>query len=136
MTAKDYLQLAYDLNDTIQRMVEQLDQLRADATRITSKLSDMPRCGGCCDKVGGAVARIVDLSKCIDKRIDKLADMREQIAEMISKIDDEQCRKLLRMRYIECMGFDEIAERMELSRNHVKNRLYEKSLAKIQHIVY
>ena len=55
-------------------------------------------------------SRIVELSEQIDEAIDSSLDARAEILAEIERVQDEKCRAVLRLRYIDGRKWDEIAE--------------------------
>lgn len=59
-----------------------------------------------------AVNKLVDLEKSTDAKMTELLDLRMEIRETISQIDDAKQILILRYRYIEFMKWEDIAEKM------------------------
>lgn len=135
VTAKEFMQQAYWQSQAVDKLLEKYNRLWAKVTRTTPTLSGMPHGRASADRVCDCVSQMQDLYRQIDAAQDKLADAKEAIGEAISAVDDVQCRKLLHARYICMMRWSDIATKLELSENHVVNRLHTKALRKIQDIV-
>lgn len=119
MTAKEYLNQAYRLNELIQSHQKELEQLNDIATKITSGLEERVSSGGISDKVGATVTKIVALQDKIKDEIDKLVDLKTEIHTVIEQVENKDERLLLRLRYIEYMRWEEISLRMTLSLRYV-----------------
>lgn len=101
MTPKEYL-LQY--RDAVRRATaaqDHLDELRAMAERIT------PNYGGSGggthqtgDKLGAAVAKIVDAETKVDSEIELLISTEREIERAIDSVEDERLRNILYRRYI------------------------------------
>ena len=135
MTAKEYLQQPYLLDKAINAKLAHYDQVKALATKTTTTLTGMPGGGGVSDKVGDGVARMVEISREIDDLQDQLVDKKAELLAVVNKVDDGQCRRLLKLLFIHLKPWSYIVEKMGISENHAKNRLLDKSLQKIQDIV-
>ena len=120
MTAKEYLGRLRSLEMRVSANAKEIESLNDLATHITSAInSDGVHVGGSTsDKLGNCVARIVDLQRQIDADILLLEGMRCEIIDQIDNVKNEKHRELLRMRYVSCMTFEEIAVAMDQSYRH------------------
>ena len=59
-----------------------------------------------------AAQKIEDLCLQINQRIDRLADLRQDIERIIALAPDDTLRLLLTYKYIDGLGFEEIADRL------------------------
>lgn len=134
MTAKEYLNRYRRLNVYIDCKLEQIAQLRALAARV-SPTRGSGNTGNTSDRVGITVAKIVDLERTIDREIDKLITIREEITDVISTIDDTDIRTLLEYRYINGWSWRRIAAKMHYSEKHVTGYLHRKALHDIQKLI-
>ena len=134
MTAKEYLKRYRTVNQYIDCKLEEIAQLRALATRISpAERSD--RDGNTSDKVGKTVAKIVDLEREVDRQIDELVEMRKEIEETISMIEDIDIRTVLEYRYINGFSWRRIAYTMHYSEDHVTCYLHRKALRAVDEII-
>lgn len=115
MTAKEYLNQAYRLNELIQSHQKELEQLNDIATKVTAGLNERVSSSGVSDKVGATATKIVALQDKIKDEIDKLVDLKTEIHTVIEQVENKDERLLLRLRYIEYMRWEEIATRMNFS---------------------
>lgn len=74
-----------------------------------------------------AQVRVIRLLRSINDEIDRLVDFRESLRRSIAKLDDRVLRTLLEYRYIDGMGWEELADKMVYSYQHVF-RLHKKAL--------
>ena len=134
MTAKQYLRQAYRLNELINSDLEELAQLKALSTSISSSnLSGMPplstkntepsfvRC----------INKIVDLEKIINDEIDRFVELKKEIREVINNVPDPDERLVLRLRYIEFLKWEAIASSMGLSLKQV-HRIHASALMNVK----
>jgi len=87
-------------------------------------LTDMPRGGGGrTDKIGDGLARLEDY---YNKHVD-LVDAYLAIEKCISRLKDLTLRKLMRLRYIQGLTWEEIYKEIEYECTHT-HRLHNKAL--------
>lgn len=131
MTAKEYLKRYRTLNAYIDCKLEEVAQLRELSTRI-SPTAMFDRNGNVSDKVGRTAAKIVDLEREIDREVDELVHVRSEIEEVISSVDDADCRLLLAMRYINGYSWRRIAAKMNYSVDNVIGYIHRKALHEVE----
>ena len=120
MTAKEFLNRGYKIELQIQSKMEQLERLRAMATRTTTTLSDMPRpASPDPHKTENIIIKIVKLDEEITADIDKLVDIRAKIKHTIDKVSDVDERLVLEARYLNFKNWDEIASWLSMSADNV-----------------
>lgn len=132
MTAKEYLQQAYRLNEVIAKKQQEYDRIGSVATNTAPNVTGMPRSGGKNDKVCECAVNRANLSGEIDICIDMLIRCKKCIAYSIREVSNKQYRKLLVLRYIRFKSWEDIAKAMKKSQNHVQNRMHDKAIAKIK----
>ena len=91
MTAKQYLQQAYRLNELINSDLAELEQLRVLATSVSSpNLSGMPSGGSRNTEPDfvRAIEKIYDLEKVINAEIDRFVDLKKEIRIVINQVPD------------------------------------------------
>nr|WP_211226704.1 DUF1492 domain-containing protein [Sporomusa ovata] len=59
-----------------------------------------------------AITRLVDLECEIDADIDRLVDLKRELAAFISQVDNQVCKMLLELRYLEGNTWEDVAEQM------------------------
>ncbi len=122
MTNKEYLRQAYRLDQRINSDIEEVSRLREMACGISS-----PVLG---DKVqtshsGEApfvrsVEKILTLEERINKEIDLLVDLKEQIRGVISAVPDVDERMVLRYRYIQGLTWEQIGLEMNADERTIR----------------
>lgn len=112
MTVKELSQLYY-LKREVEQDQRRLQELEAKLGVASPTLSGMPQgSGGNNSKVERYAIELAQLKDII---IDKQAQCIKEIARLeqyIAKIDDEIIRVIFTARYIECMSWKEIAEKI------------------------
>ena len=108
--AKEYLSQVRRYDTMIDSMLDEVDKLYAMVTRITPVLKDdVVSGGGQQDKMGNAVAKIVDLKERINKEVDQLVDLKKEASGLLAKISNPDYYKVLHKRYILFETFEQIA---------------------------
>lgn len=100
VTAKEYLRQLSRKDARINALIERQQRYRELAQRRTPVYRDTPGGGRrCASSVEEYVAKIVDLEREIDRRIDEYLDLTREIEAAIDKVGDDRCRDILRYRY-------------------------------------
>lgn len=133
MTATEYLQQAYKLDRQINSHIEEVRSLREMATGLSS-----PAFG---EKVQSSVSgdasfvktveSIIRLENRINKEIDQLVALKEQIHDTIAAVSDLRERAVLRGHYIEGKTWKHIAGVLEVDVRTV----YRLHKTAIEHVV-
>lgn len=121
MTAKEYLRRVSELEHAIGAKQRELDGLHKNAASLNGVTY-----GG--DKViGGGVSdpmkiidKISDLEAEINREIDLLVDMKEEVRNKISRVYNPDFIALLTDRYINGLTLEKISERMDKSYETIK----------------
>lgn len=107
MTRRELNQL-YHLNREIEQDKQRLRELEAAATNTISRLSDMPHGSGISDKTGIAV-EIVYLKGKTEAKIQQMWYEYNRLTDYINGVPDSYIRQILSLRYINGMGWQQIA---------------------------
>ena len=108
--AKAYLRKLELADVHINNKLEDLHKLRTMVTKITATISPVCVSGsGNQDKLGDAIAKIVDLQDEINRKIDNYVDLKREISEMLEQIQDPDQVKVLHKRYFEYKPWEMIA---------------------------
>lgn len=108
--------------------LDRLEQLRSIAERVTPTISPTP--GGAGGGREEAWAGIVDLETEILEDLKEVHGLTEEIRYYIDQLDNYQERLVMEMRYISCMKFEAIADKMNYDIRSV-TRLHGSALQKI-----
>jgi DNA-directed RNA polymerase specialized sigma subunit len=118
--AKAYLQKIELLDAHINNKLNDLHMLRTLVTKITANISPVAVSGsGNQDKLGDAVAKIIDLQDEINRKIDTFVDLKREISAKLEQIDDADFVKVLHKRYFEYKPWEQIACEMNYSYRNV-----------------
>ena len=134
MTPKQYLRQAYRLNELINSDLEELAQLKALSTSISSpNLSGMPPSGTKSTEPSfvKCINKIVDLENIINDEIDRFVELKKEIREVINNVPDPDERLVLRLRYIEFLKWEAVASSMGLSLKQV-HRIHASALMNVK----
>ena len=123
MKAKEYLQQVKIFNDAINSELEDLAKIRELSFKATSALKEV-----CVieSKIGkspmeNSIVRIDEEEERINKLIDKYIDLKNEVKANINKIENENYRMVLDLKYIKFYKWDEIAKKMNLYERSVLN---------------
>lgn len=117
---KKYLQQIRLYDSHINTKLEDLHQLKEMVTKITPTLKDnVVSGGGSQDKLGDAVAKIVDLEAEIDRDIDRYVAAKQEISATLDKLTDPDQLQVLHMRYVQYKTWEQIACEMNMSYRNV-----------------
>lgn len=108
--AKAYLKRLEQCDARINAMQDKIDDLYGQATRITPTLKqDVVSGGGNQDKIGDAVAKIVDLRNEINRQIDYYVDLQREANDLLKKLQNNVHYTILYRRYMLGDSFAQIA---------------------------
>ena len=129
MTAKEYLNQAYRLDQRINSKLEQVMSLRELTTKATATMSDMPS-GGSRNvyRMQDIIAKIVDLENDINHDIDELVDLKREMVATIKAVSDPECQTLLELRFLCFKTWEQIAVEMDYSIQHIY-RMHDTALS-------
>ena len=101
MNAKEYLGQAYRLDQHITSKLQQVESLRSLTERVTvayggEAVSHTRNVTSLQDTIG----RLMEAEEELNQEIDKLVDLKAQIAQIISHVHNESYRLILEKRYL------------------------------------
>ena len=118
MTAKEYLQQAYRLDEMINSNLKRLDHLKDLASNVSaSNFSDMPPndTRNTDPPFVRYMPKIIDLEHKIDDEIDRLVDLKNEIIARLDAMPNADYKLLLTSRYLDFETWESIAEIMQFS---------------------
>ena len=114
--AKSFLQQVELCDKHINSKLEQVAQLRELATKITATWKqDVVSGGGDQDKIGNAVAKIIDLEEEINTAVDEFVDKKRKVSCVIEQIGNADYIAVLYKRYFEYKTWERIACEMNFT---------------------
>ena len=118
--AKEYLQQAKLLDAHIDSMLEQVAHLKALALKITTTLKqDAGFGGGNQDKIGDAIAKIIDLENEINASVDDYVQKKRDISAVIEEVETAEEAEVLHKRYLLYEPLEQIAVEMSYGYRNV-----------------
>ena len=110
MTTKSYLGQIERLDRMIQNKLSEIYQLKTMACSVTvSNDGERIQNSGDKDRMGSAVAKIVDLERETDELVDSFVRKRNRIIEQIDSIENLDFYHVLSMRYVARDTFETIS---------------------------
>lgn len=86
------------------------------------------------DRMANVFAKADLMYKAIEKDIERLLDIHKEICEVIEKVSDNRLRRVLTLRYINLMSWEEIAYEMSLSNSRIL-QLRREALNEVEKII-
>lgn len=136
MKAKDYLLQCRQIEEQIQQIDAEIQSLRDEQILLRSPWPDgQPHGTGKSDPVGNQAAKIADqIAELEVKALKKRGELwlkRAEIIETIGLVQDEALNRLLWLRYVQGVSFEEVAVDMHYSYRHV-TRLHGEALQRVE----
>lgn len=118
--AQEYLLQVQKLDSSIDSRLEQVAHLKAMTTKITTTLKqDVVSGSGNQDKIGDAIAKIIDLENEINRDIDTYVDKKREICRVIESVKDPDQMVVLQKRYLLYEPWEQIALEMHCTYRNV-----------------
>lgn len=118
--AKAFLQQVKLYDTHINVKLEELSRIKALTTKITPTLKqDVVSGSGNQDKLGDAVAKIVDLEREINAIIDAYIKLKRQVNDVVDKVTDPDQAAVLYKRYFLYERWEQIALEMNMTYRNV-----------------
>lgn len=132
MTAKEYLNQAFRIDQRINSKLEQMESLRTLFTRTSSTLSDMPKNPNKDhSRSEELIVKIMMIEDEIKADIDKLVSLKKEVSDVINAVEPVECRMLLELRYLCFHTWEEIAAEMNYTVRNV-HLLHSKALGLVK----
>lgn len=113
MTPKDFLQRGWHLDREINALLRARAEARSRAL-TTTRSPDCAPSGGTADP-HATFDRLAELEDTIDRRVDALTAVKQEILTAIAGLEDPRYRTLLTERYVNFRTWEEIAVEMHYS---------------------
>ena len=127
---KEELQEYHWLMQNVDRLEEQLFELETKATRMTSRISDEPRCGSGPDKISDLVSNIIELKDRINSELGRAYATASRIEMAIETLSEKE-KHLIRSRYLDRKSWEVICVEMSYVWSHV-HRIHAEALKKLK----
>lgn len=116
---KEFLQRYRAAEREEERLGREIGRWFSRAEQMTAGYGPAPVGGGDSRSLERAMEHIDELTRELTRRRDELTALRRQTGAAIDALPDPRLRELLRLRYIEGLTWERIAEKMGLSRQWV-----------------
>lgn len=133
MTPKEYLNQAYRLDKRIKADLEDVENLRALASSVSSPRFDIDRVKTTRNLEAPFVrslTKIMDLEGKINDELTLLISLKEQMLEIISRLENMDEQMVLRYRYLKNMTWDEIGRDLHAGKSTIK-RWHENAIENV-----
>ena len=127
MTAKEYLRQLWQLDREVNIKYQELEQLRSSIGIKAMNREDVVNSGQTSDPVAETVTRIIAMEEHINRKIDKLIDLRRKITDQIDGMESRTFRNILTCRYVLMQNWNQISETMGYDVRHC-TRLHGRAL--------
>lgn len=128
MTAREYLGQAYRLDQWINSKLQQVENLRSLTQRVTASYGREPVSHTRNEtSLEDSIIRLMEAEEQINQQIDKMVNLKMDIAALIDHVRNENYRLILEKRYLCFLSWDEIATDMHYSSRWVRN-VHERAL--------
>lgn len=114
-----FLRCYRDAQRTMRRLLEELQQLQAEATSVSQALSGMPSGGGDGQAIPRAVERIADAESRLASAYGTALAERSRVKDAIDTVEDPLRRDILMRRYILGQPWERIAAENNLTLRRV-----------------
>ncbi len=132
LTTKEYLSQYYILDKRIKDKKDEMEKLKLVVNSVGSfAITEKVQSSGNLHKMSDTIAIIVDLLDEIMEQTTKLLKLKYEIMMCIEKTEKQEYKRLLELRYIKCMKWEEIAVDMGYSYNHI-HRIHSRALLTIK----
>lgn len=108
MTKQELSQLYY-LNREIEQLKKRIAELESAATSTTQPITGMPHVSVIADKPGKFAAEIADLKELLELNLKKCFYELNRLNRYIESVEDVQMRVILSLRYVNGLGWQQIA---------------------------
>lgn len=134
MTAKEYLQQYRDAVRRTSAALDHLEELRAMAMRITPNYNGTGGGGQTGDRLGAAVAGIMDAESRVSDELELLEATERAVIGTINSVDDARLRGILYRRYICGRKWEVIAVDLNIEYRWLL-RLHGRALQEVQKVI-
>ena len=99
------------------------DEIRSLPTISSPQITGMPRGSGISEPVVSYVLRKEELVERLNQKIAKYTEELVRIENIIETIDDAEVRAIARMRFVQCMKWEDIGDKIHLERTTCAKKL-------------
>lgn len=131
MTAKEELLQYKYARKKVDEALEEYEKYKTRAEKMTTIISDMPRCTSNTNKVEDNAVEMADISRVYEERWLEAEKEKLEVEQKIEKVE-EPYRTILHKRYVKELNFEKIADEMGYTYNSITHmhgdalKLYKK----------
>ena len=130
---KRYLNKAYQLTQTRDKLEREYEKKQKEVGNISVSNSEI-KSNKIVSNVENKAIELISLKNNIDLHNIKIEELKKEISCVISRVEDENLRDLLRLRYLEFRKWEDIAYILHYSRANIFI-LHNKALKKVDEIL-
>lgn len=135
MTAKEYLMQYRRLSERIRQLDLDIMMLEAEADSVSVDYSGMPHGSGIADKTANTAIRLATLKQEKVSKREEAILKREEILNVINRVEDTLLSQLLYDRYILFMTWERVAEDCDRSDKWCRTELHSRALQSVNKIL-
>lgn len=119
-STQEYLEQLGILDCQIKSANAEAQKLRSLADKTTTSFSfNKSHSGETNDRMADVVAKLIDLSEEVRCKIIDMIKLKRRISAQIERVQDQESRVLLRLRYVYCLTMEKVAADMFYSRQWI-----------------
>ena len=134
MKAYDFLNKIKLLNILINNKKLQLESLKALCEYPPLDNSEKVQSSSKSDSSANRIINYVELKDELEKKINELCEFKQEVIDVIDKVDDPRLVDLLYKKYVDCKSWQQISDESGLSRQWLW-KLNKKAIKKVQKIL-
>ena len=132
MTTKEWLMRAWRIDGLINDLIRERDRARQSLS-LQGVQTERERVQGGSKRMEAEwIDRCIDYERQLDQRIDEYYRIKMEIEDAISGVENNDLKRLLVLRYLECSSWDDIADQMYYSKVWVCTALHQRALKEIE----
>ena len=101
-------------SEKIQDLIDEIADLQSKVQKVTPTLSDMPMGSGVSDK-STIIDTYLDMIEDLNTEVKRLREVRREVECLISTIDDWTVERIMRLRYIDGLRWEDICCKVNYS---------------------
>lgn len=119
---KKILMSYLDAEEEVIDLCNQIDQLRSQAEKVTTTISGMPQATGG-KGMEDVIVVYMDMLGDLAQKVRRNFEIKRDIDYLISTVDNWQAERVMRLRYIEGLEWDEVAKRVNYCKRQAQRYL-------------
>ena len=135
MNAKEYLNQAKMLDQRINVKLDRVSRLRSMTQKITASYDgEQVSHTRNVTSLQDTIIRLMEEEESLNAAIDRLVDLKREVAGVLAQIQDTDCQLLLELRYLCFRSWEEISEVMHM---HIRTvyKVHGRALQKVDAVI-